>query len=133
MFFKYFSRQILFSMTFQDSPVNSSTFQACVNLAVAMVPNLRQSLRALPVVYKILSTSFTFVRLFTVVYPHVVMEMFAAHKSLAANITYIRLRTPVDHHVLVTERRRCEMFVTHSAFEWFLPFMNPENNRNKHE
>ena len=31
MFFKYFSRQILFSKTFQDSPVYSSTFQACAN------------------------------------------------------------------------------------------------------
>ena len=29
--FKYFSRQSLFSRTFQDSPVYSSTFQACVN------------------------------------------------------------------------------------------------------
>ena len=33
MFFKYFSRQILFSRTFQDSPVYSSTFQACANPA----------------------------------------------------------------------------------------------------
>ena len=65
-------------------------------------------------------------------YPHVVVEMFAAHKSLATNITYIRLGAPVDDHVLVTERRRREMFVTHSAFERFLPFMNPENNRNEH-
>ena len=31
MFFKYFSRHILFSRTFQDSPVYSSTFQACAN------------------------------------------------------------------------------------------------------
>ena len=31
MFFKYLSRQILFSRTFQDSPVYSSTFQACGN------------------------------------------------------------------------------------------------------
>ena len=31
MFFKYFSRQIYFSRTFQDSPVYSSTFQACAN------------------------------------------------------------------------------------------------------
>ena len=31
MFFKYFSRQTLFSITFQDSPVYSSTFQACAN------------------------------------------------------------------------------------------------------
>ena len=31
MFFKYFSRQILLSRTFQDSPVYSSTFQACAN------------------------------------------------------------------------------------------------------
>ena len=31
MFFKYFSRQILFSMTFLDSPVYSNTFQACAN------------------------------------------------------------------------------------------------------
>ena len=30
-FFKYFSMQFLFSRTFQDSPVYSSTFQACVN------------------------------------------------------------------------------------------------------
>ena len=30
-FFKYFSRQIYFSRTFQDNPVYSSTFQACVN------------------------------------------------------------------------------------------------------
>ena len=30
-FFKYFSRQILFSRTFQDSTVYSSTFQACAN------------------------------------------------------------------------------------------------------
>ena len=29
--FKYFSRQILFSRTFQDSLVYSSTFQACAN------------------------------------------------------------------------------------------------------
>ena len=28
---KYFSRQILFSRTFQDSPVYSSTFQACAS------------------------------------------------------------------------------------------------------
>ena len=31
--FQYFSRQILFSRTFQDSPVYSSTFQACENPA----------------------------------------------------------------------------------------------------
>ena len=31
VFFKYFSRQILFSRIFQDSPVYSSTFQACAN------------------------------------------------------------------------------------------------------
>ena len=31
MFFKYFSRQISFSRTFQDSPVYSSTYQACAN------------------------------------------------------------------------------------------------------
>ena len=31
MFFKYFSRQIKFSRTFQDSPVKSSTFKACAN------------------------------------------------------------------------------------------------------
>ena len=31
MFFKYFSRQILFSRTLQDSPVCTSTFQACAN------------------------------------------------------------------------------------------------------
>ena len=31
MFFKYFSRQISFSRTFQDSPVYSSTFQACAD------------------------------------------------------------------------------------------------------
>ena len=31
MFFKYFSRQILFSRTFQDSIVYSSSFQACAN------------------------------------------------------------------------------------------------------
>ena len=33
MFFKYFSRQILFTRTFEDSPVYSSTctFQACAN------------------------------------------------------------------------------------------------------
>ena len=29
--FKYFSWQISFSRTFQDSPVYSSTFQACAN------------------------------------------------------------------------------------------------------
>ena len=34
MFFKYFSSQILFSRTFQDSPVYSSTFQACGNPAI---------------------------------------------------------------------------------------------------
>ena len=34
MFFKYFSRQILFSSTFQDSLVYSSTFQACENPAL---------------------------------------------------------------------------------------------------
>ena len=32
--FKYFSRQILFSRTFQYSPVYSSTFQACANPVV---------------------------------------------------------------------------------------------------
>ena len=31
MFFKYFSKQILFSRIFQDNPVYSSTFQACMN------------------------------------------------------------------------------------------------------
>ena len=31
MIFQYFSRQIYFSRTFQESPLNSSTFQACVN------------------------------------------------------------------------------------------------------
>ena len=31
VFFKYFSRSILFSWTFQDSPIYSSTFQACAN------------------------------------------------------------------------------------------------------
>ena len=29
MIIQYFSRQILFSRTFQESPLNSSTFQAC--------------------------------------------------------------------------------------------------------
>ena len=33
--FKDFSRQILFSRTFQDSPVYSSTFQACANPGIA--------------------------------------------------------------------------------------------------
>ena len=37
MFFKYFSRQILFSRAFQDSPVYSSTFQACVNPDISKV------------------------------------------------------------------------------------------------
>ena len=37
MLFKYFSRQILFSRTFQDSPVNSSTFQACANPVSSIV------------------------------------------------------------------------------------------------
>ena len=31
VFFKYFSKHKFFSRTFQDSPVNSRTFQACVN------------------------------------------------------------------------------------------------------
>ena len=31
MFFQVLSRQILFLRTFQDSPVYSSTFQACAN------------------------------------------------------------------------------------------------------
>ena len=31
MIFQYFSRQIYFSRTFPESPLNSSTFQACVN------------------------------------------------------------------------------------------------------
>ena len=31
MIFQYLSRQILFSRTFQQSPLNSSTFQACAN------------------------------------------------------------------------------------------------------
>ena len=31
IFLKYFSKQIKFSRTFQDSPVYSSTFQACAN------------------------------------------------------------------------------------------------------
>ena len=35
VFFKYFSRQVLFSRTFQDSLVYSSTFQACANPAFA--------------------------------------------------------------------------------------------------
>ena len=37
MFFKYFSRQILFSRTSQEGPVYSSTFQACANPAVALL------------------------------------------------------------------------------------------------
>ena len=36
-FFKDFSRQILFSRTFQDSPVYSSTFQACANPVTAVL------------------------------------------------------------------------------------------------
>ena len=36
MFFKYFSWQILFSRTFQDSPVYSSAFQACANPVVIL-------------------------------------------------------------------------------------------------
>ena len=40
MFFKLFSRQIKFSRTFQDSPVYSSTFQACANPECnCMAPN----------------------------------------------------------------------------------------------
>ena len=35
MFFKDFSRQIVFSRTFQGSPVYSSTFQACANPAAS--------------------------------------------------------------------------------------------------
>ena len=31
MIFQYFSRQIYFSRTFQESPLYSSTFQACAN------------------------------------------------------------------------------------------------------
>ena len=31
MIFQYFSRQTLFSRTFQESLLNSSTFQACAN------------------------------------------------------------------------------------------------------
>ena len=38
MFFKFFSRQIYFSRTFQDSPVYSSTFQACANPVASMEP-----------------------------------------------------------------------------------------------
>ena len=34
VFFKYFSRQISFSRTYQDSPAYSSTFQACANPVV---------------------------------------------------------------------------------------------------
>ena len=37
----YFSRQILFSGTFQGSPVYSSTFQACVNPGITVKPVLR--------------------------------------------------------------------------------------------
>ena len=37
MIFQYFSRQISFSMTFQESPLNSSTFQACANPVVMKV------------------------------------------------------------------------------------------------
>ena len=33
--FKYFSRQIVFSRTVQDSPVYSRTFQACANPGIA--------------------------------------------------------------------------------------------------
>ena len=33
MIFQYFSRQIYFSRTFQEIPLNSSTFQACANPA----------------------------------------------------------------------------------------------------
>ena len=36
MIFQYFSRQIYFLRTFQESPLNSSTFQACPNLVIAM-------------------------------------------------------------------------------------------------
>ena len=36
MIFQYFSRQILFSRTFQESPLNSSTFQACVNPVITV-------------------------------------------------------------------------------------------------
>ena len=38
MIFQYFSKQIYFSRIFQESPLNSSTFQACVNpiLGVAL-------------------------------------------------------------------------------------------------
>ena len=32
--YQYFSRHIQFSMTFQESPLNSSTFQACANLGL---------------------------------------------------------------------------------------------------
>ena len=31
MIFQFFSRQIEFSSTFQESPLNPSTFQACAN------------------------------------------------------------------------------------------------------
>ena len=37
--FQVLSSQILFSSTFQDSPVYSSTFQACANSALASMHN----------------------------------------------------------------------------------------------
>ena len=40
VFFKYFSKQILFSRTFQDSPLYSSTFQACANPGTVNVLNI---------------------------------------------------------------------------------------------
>ena len=40
-FFQYFSRQIYFSSIFQESPLNSSTFQACVNPVPNMVNVLK--------------------------------------------------------------------------------------------
>ena len=36
MIFQYFSWQIYFSRTFQESPLNSSTFQACLNPVVML-------------------------------------------------------------------------------------------------
>ena len=48
MIFQYFSRQISFSRTFQESPLNSSTFQACANpdkASKANVQHLQQRIK----------------------------------------------------------------------------------------
>ena len=64
MIFQYFSKQIYFSRTFQESPLNSSTFQACANPELAFC-------KCLPVTTIVIQFSDMKCSLFIIFFSHI--------------------------------------------------------------